>query len=308
MSSFLDFIKALKGYVPSGEEIAKNVLFMENGLDKTTIPTTLLADDKSADFFTNGDALVYPQNLFSPGNEAYILFNIRDGVKDNTKTLKRIALYMPPGIKVGYGAEWGSFDDTFGRSLDAAENLQGVYAKGGLSGVWETIAETVGFGAQNLGAAAVAKKLNLDPRQVTNFLKRREGLALNPNSAMIFDSINFRKFQFDFQLFARTKDESESIRQIIKVFKWAMHPSLNTGDGGSTWLALPHVFDIKLKTPDDKYMFNIQQSALTNMDVQYGGTEAMSFFDETKAPVEITMSLEFTELAILTKERVLQNY
>jgi len=105
---------------------------------------------------------------------------------------------------------------------------------------------------------------------------RSKGI-LDPQAALLFKGVEFREFQFDFQLLARTKEESENIRKIIKTFKWAMHPAKG---GGVTW-QYPCFFEIYLLTPTRKYMFNIMNSALIRMDVDYGGSGIPAFFTKT---------------------------
>ena len=83
-----------------------------------------------------------------------------------------------------------------------------------------------------------------------------------------------------------------------------MHPG---GGAGASWV-YPNNFDIYLLSPSHRYMFNIAQSVLTSMDVDYGGTGATTFFKNTGAPVAIKMSLDFKELSVLTKEKIRKDY
>jgi hypothetical protein len=48
--------------------------------------------------------------------------------------------------------------------------------------------------------------------------------------------------------------------------------------------------------------------ALTDMAVQYGGTDFSTFRDTKGAPTEITMQLKFTELEMMTQKRMEDNY
>ena len=47
-----------------------------------------------------------PSDLFSASNQAYILFQRRDPIARGSKIIAGMALYMPPEIKVSYGAHW----------------------------------------------------------------------------------------------------------------------------------------------------------------------------------------------------------
>jgi hypothetical protein len=124
--------------------------------------------------------------------------------------------------------------------------------------------------------------------------------------ALMFKGVQFRTFSFDFQMMARSREESVTIQKIINEFKKAMHPSVPKQEP-TRWWNYPDNFDIVLRTPADT-MFNISTSVLTDMTVEYGGSGIPVFFDETGAPVQINMNLQFKEMEVLTRERVEQGY
>lgn len=320
MSKFLSFISSLKGDGASAAEIAKQVLFMQGAFPSTTVTNAGAALD-------DGSALIYPQNLFAPGQEAYILFVMRDPVHDKATVLKRVALYMPPGIRVNYGANWQDVNMTIGRAMDGAGEINELATKLAANfdagQAWQGFKDKISSSYESLvsgslsGAiaqtalyAVMATKFPTDNRSLAQQAMGKIGRAVNPHAAMLFDSVDFRSFEFTFEMYARTEAESQSIRDIIKVFKYGMHPD-DTVSGGSYFWQFPNVFDIYLKTsanPSSDYMFNIQTSALTEMSVDYGGSQATSFFKKTGAPVEIQMKLSFTEQSLLTKKRIKEGY
>lgn len=331
MSSYLELLQKLNGYgdvqdllAADGESVLTglNNLFGLSGINGNTrdeqftpnITTTGAGSVgfnprqvlyESQDFFTNGDLLTYPQDLFQPGNTAYIYFQIKDSqaaiVKQTStepldpsagsdaKPLKRIALYMPPGVKVSYGTKWDDANLSIRKSVGLGKEL--------FSG---DTAETIKQVAARFGDAIVGGEGFLND---TEFANKK---ILDPQAALLFKGVNFRDFQFDFQMLARNKEESQRIRQIIKCFKYAMHPG-TTESGGAIW-EYPYFFEIYLCSPSTKYMFNIMNSALVQMEVDYGGSGIPSFFRENGAPVDIRMSLQFKELFVLTKKMILNDY
>jgi hypothetical protein len=163
--------------------------------------------------------------------------------------------------------------------------------------------------AKQLGARAVDSVFQTG-NSIANEVEFGNKMIIDPKNALLFKGVNFRRFQFDFQMMARNAGEAESIRQIIKAFKYGMHPgggASGGADGGAVW-TYPHFFEIYLCTPTRKYMFNIMNAALEEMDVDYGGSGVASFFRENGAPVDIRLSLQFKELFVLTKDLILKDY
>ena len=133
---------------------------------------------------------------------------------------------------------------------------------------------------------------------------REQGVAFNNHMESFFSDVSLRKFNFEFLLSPRTPDEAREIQQIIKMFKYAGHPAQYQALHG-VFFAYPQVFDIEFFNEDQTH--KIGTSALTNMSTVYGGpTMNNTFYD--KYPVQVTLSLEFTELEILDKSRVDQGF
>ena len=305
MSNYLKLLKSLGTYVDTARDIYNFTPDNPDALGETPgevidsyLPRNTSAtveETESDDWFKDDkEALIYPQDLFSIGNQAYVFFIIRDPVIASSKILKRIGLYMPPEIKVKYGANWEEADIKTDQVLNFTTDIVG---QGG--GDSQKMAAAA-FGQKIVGAIG-SKVLG---GNIEGELARRTKFLPNPQQGMLFKSMDFRRFSFSFEFYARSEGESESIRKIIKAFKWAMHPD---AEEGYTW-NYPNIFDIYLLTPSHKYMFNISQSALESIDVDYGGAGATTFFKNTGAPVSIKMTLDFKELSVLTKQKIQKDY
>lgn len=336
MSKFIDFLKTMDVFVPTVGDVIKSTLFSPTGRqDTTTLAQTQLKEppnpakiedkDRSepSKWFKDGQALIYPQDLFEitpeglnePGR-AYILFMIRQPTVQSPTTLKRIGLYMPPSIRVRYGAQWENINMNVLRTSTGAENLvnsakaaveSGSFASAGFSLDKSLLTDVPDMVLSN---AVRGLGSMLDDTSFGSQLGVELRAALNPHASQKFIGIDLREFQFSFQLFARTKNESESIRQIIKMFKWAMHPEGMKAAAGKLekiYWDYPNPIDIYLFTPSTKYMFNIAQSVLFDMEVTYG-EEGASFFKETGAPVQVNLTLSFREMEVLTKQRIEEDY
>lgn len=352
MSKFLDFLGDLKAYVPSGGDVLKilgSQLLTSSRptnsgvIDFVTKDTTritqaalefliseaglsTLKEQTPDSFYKDGAAVIYPEDLFQSGNEAYILFYLRDSVYADAKLLKRVALYMPANVSVSYGAEWNPInmfitqDQRGSLKTDATDLLNQT----SISSALDKVSNILSGSGQDAIMTAISKSIGqavLNETAIGQGASAIAGKTVNPMTALAFRSVNLRKFRFNFELLARSVAESESIRQIINIFKYGMHPASvkNVSVAGQsdatanslaekTFLNYPDTFDIYLFSPSMRYLFQIQRSVLLNMDVNYNGRDVASFFKGTGAPTNINLTLDFQETEFLTKERVVSGY
>lgn len=345
--SFISFLSDLKEYVPTVGDILKIVLSQRTGITSTnqgaanfiTQESTLetyqkaLSIGKTSENFYAEDhgALYYPEDLFQSGNEAYILFYMRDSVYASNKLMKRIALYMPPSVAVNYGANWQKVDMLItknqqeGLKQDAVSILEQL-GKANSKEAIDAVVKAFGANGNATGALVTAAMKRGAQSIMTNTgigqaASVISGKSINPMAALSFTNINLRQFKFKFDLLARSAAESQSIKYIINCFKYGMHPSLSedastttTIPGGinkaasNVFLDYPNTFDIYLFSPSTEYLFQIQRSVLLDMNVQYNGNNVASFFKGTGAPTNITLELQFQETELLTKERIVDGY
>ena len=163
------------------------------------------------------------------------------------------------------------------------------------SGFWETMGEA-------LTSTALA---STDVVQ-GGFMSRLMGKAQNPRKEQMFEDVEFRSYDFKYEMFARSKEEMDSIESIIKVLKYHAHPELTS----STFLYIyPAQFDIVhyFKDKPNPHMPRHATSILKNIDVEYGNDGILSFHNDG-SPVRITLTLKFDEIAVLAKHDILQGF
>jgi hypothetical protein len=333
--SYLKFLRSLEGYNTIEKLVAGDDELVRQGLSdlykKTPADGDLqdlyapvdmrtardaIKDDPTSNpnWFEDQSLLYFPSDLFGPGNTAYVYFQIKDSAnqtlhkgEDGSQLLnpdngsqaapsKRIALYMPPSIKIGHNSKWEDASLTIRKDIGVGKALLGA-GKGGVE-EWKQIVGQLGAKVADVVTGAEDAFIN-----DAQFASKK---IFDPQAALLFKGMDFREFQLDFQLMARNEEETDAIREIIKTFKYAMHPGQS--DGGGTMWNYPYFFEIYLCTPSRKYMFNIMNSALTAMEVDYGGSGVPSFFRANGAPVDIRMSLQFKELYVLTKDMILRGF
>ena len=223
-----------------------------------------------------------------------------------------VALYMPPGINVKYSVDNGqtelgmaglgvkTFAETSGAANDEAQ-MDAFLA--GLQGTGLEATKRLGVGALEAFGAG----------DVSGAITKVTGFAENPFSEVVFKGVGHRDFSYTYNLTARNKDEVEDINKIITLFKYHMHPSLNFDVAGGRYFKVPSEFEIHYAYQGqlNNYLNKISRCVLTGCEVNYGGEEFTTFrqFDnDGAAPVQISMTLSFTETEIMTKETIADGY
>ena len=132
-----------------------------------------------------------------------------------------------------------------------------------------------------------------------------QGLAINPHLAVVFRGINFREHQFTYKFVARDQSESDTIKNIILTLRKHMLPSNAIGGSGkSPGLAFqyPDEFEISFAEKIRNNLYEIGTSVLKNMQITYNGENLPLFFENTHAPVSISIALQFQEVKLYTRD------
>lgn len=199
-------------------------------------------------------------------------------------------------------------------NLDAitssAESLKKDFDKA--TGMLSDFAKAAAAGALN----AILPNSIDGASQTSDIFSAIRKTAMNEHRTQVFRGMRFREFQFNYHFAPRDPKEAEIIRNIINLFKYHMHPDTANGN---IFLTYPSEFEIVFyfqneenagvsdeKSNSSKAMFKISSCALTNFNVQYGGTPFTTFKDGM--PSEIQMMLGFQELELLTKDRVAEGF
>ena len=126
-------------------------------------------------------------------------------------------------------------------------------------------------------------------------LARTGGKVLNPNAEMLFQGPSIRDFAFSFIMVARSKQEGQEIRKIIRFLKLGMAPKFRS----TTYLTNPDIFTLAYRkgstTLNTVNRFNPGGLALTTMNVDYAPDSYWSAYTDSQ-PVVLKMDLNFTEL------------
>tara|TARA_R110000772_G_scaffold7228_3_gene24732 strand:+ start:345 stop:1475 length:1131 start_codon:yes stop_codon:yes gene_type:complete len=314
---------------PNGVSISANF----NELLKKKVLGNRIAGDL-AQLYRDGKTrtnLFYPSDLDS---EHYLMFRVmrrdRDTVlaKSTKHEVQSITLPVPSNLQVQQGASYndatlglaggmaagkintsditdagaslsGALTDIIGRATEA---FKAKDTDAAIKGVGAGVpAFAAAGGAKLLGSVGGLLAFGGTVGNVSAGVSLDTGLAINPHLAVVFQGVGFRVHSFQYKFIARNQDESNVIKNIIYAFQYAMLPSYTAG---SLAFQYPDEFKIEFAEGISEYLYDIGTCVLESVDVQYNGEGTPLFFENSGAPVSITMSLAFKETAIHTKERL----
>lgn len=215
-----------------------------------------------------------------------------------------VTLYMPETVNVQYGADWQSQSlteavGTAGQAASLASStinrISGNKTSSGITAAWSELAGKVAEGTGYVGQGA------------TDFAIFAAGFASNPQLEVLFKGTNMREFQFDFLFAPYDAEESKSVINIIKKFKFHQAPEVVVDSVGRFFIP-PSEFDIDFQYngQTNGNIHKIGTCVLTGMNVDYAPNGWSAFPDGT--PTNIRMTLNFMETEIVTKQRVQEGY
>lgn len=220
----------------------------------------------------------------------------------------RIALPLPYNLETNYQTTWnipegGAWTEYLSNS--GGEFIKNQISKGGdfsvfgslvdakLGDVWNEMKK----GSSALGTDALS---NNRPFQVAG---QGAGIARNPFLAALFEGVQFRNFNMQWKLYPKSIDESNLIHKINQAIKYGMHPSYQQFGGLKNALFnYPYIYKPAFTKPE--YLFEFGYCVIRNFTPIYHSEGSPQYFeyDGKKIPSFITISLEFQEIEIITKD------
>ena len=274
--------------------------------------------------------IVFPTDL---DNDHYIVFNVVERNRPSRKELgtkriiRSVVLPIPAELSVEYGVDYTTDNlGVFGGS--AAGLVGGADIKNGVAGLGELIGKKVsaatdafknrdtdaavkalavaapavaaGAGAAGFGALAGIFLAGASAPDIISGTSVSEGIAINPHMAVLFKGVNLKEHAFSYRLIARNEKESRLIKNIIRVFKYHMHPSYLSQSNLA--FEYPDEFEIEFAQSIADNMYKVGTSVLKSFTVNYNGESTPLFFEDTGAPVVIDLQMSFQETKIMTKD------
>jgi hypothetical protein len=266
----------------------------------------ITTDAKTRDSFPQGlrypvdmasaqDVIKFDMLKYEPKKVSGFGFSERN--KDRA-SIGSVTLPIPGGISDSNACNWG--DDTMnplqiaGAAL-ALGALGSDSVTGGLGGALGDLKNQVVENNQTVKSAiAGATASAAIGSDINSLLGRTQGVIINPNLELLFQSPTLRPFTFEFKMSPRSSDEAARIVEIIRFFKQGMAP---IRDESRLFLKTPHTFKIKdiQNGEDSKFLNKFKECALLSCNIQYTPEGNYAPYEDG-AMSSYRMSLQFKEL------------
>ena len=202
-----------------------------------------------------------------------------------TKRLKSvIALHTPTALNSRYNVTW-SEEETASASMGAE------------------LFQAKGWGGNKDSALSSVANVALSKGPNSGMVSAATGLAANPRKEQLFKGVDFRTFAFNYSFAPRNESEAENVLNIIKMFKFHMHPEMK--DTTSFLYLYPSEFDIVYYkgSKENLKIHRHTSCALTGLEINYTPNGNFTTF-ANGMPTQIDVVLQFKELALLDKELI----
>jgi len=222
-----------------------------------------------------------------------------EGPRDKFNTHKEsmsaaIVLYTPAETKFKYDVDYENADTGVLGTLMGTDNFLDTVTSAGLASLAELVTSALQVVSPGVGG----------------LLSRATGMAINPNMELAFKAVPFRPFNFNFTFAPKNQKELEQVHKIIQMFKFHMLPSLTLEQ---QFFISPSQFEMEYMYRDKNniYIPKIARCVLRSMEVDYSPGEKFTTLkpdSQGASPQIIKISLQFTEMAIITKETASVGY
>lgn len=224
-----------------------------------------------------------------------------------------IALHVPNQLNIRYGANYSDEDtaafSAIARVSEETAKVLGRSAARVVEAVSSGNIPSEDVGLRQLGstASAVAAAIGYSSVFGGDALSAATGTQANPKKEQVFRGVDFRTFSMDYQFFPRSPEESRNVLNIIKEFKFHMHPEFK--DDTSFLFLYPSEFDISYYTngTENKSLHRHTSCVLTELNINYTPNGTFNTFPDG-TPTQINIVMTFKELAILVKDRIEEGY
>lgn len=233
------------------------------------------------------------------------------------RSLATIILPMPATIQDNNAADWQSGTMNPIASYFASGGLEAIQSGNFVSSLGGTVSKLftdIGAAAQTgegqsglaAGASALAVQSALGQGSINQIISRATGQVFNENVELLFNGVTMRPaFNFTFDMVPRYKNESDTVKTIIRTLKKNMTPQKGRPgvDGGGLFVKAPNVFKLEYMSGGKQHPFlhSFKPCALTQMSVNYNGSAQYATYADA-TPVHMQLILQFQELTPIYAE------
>ena len=239
-----------------------------------------------------------------------MIFHKYEYKSEVAKVAESICLPIPNSITDAYGMEYGSEDlgTLVAGGADIISDIVDSFNKAGTPAGQKKEAERLANmnpadlapDLLELGAAGVRQQIAKVSGDVEKAIAVSTGTINNPHTALLFNKVNLKTFEFTWKLYPQDIEESNMLKQIIKIIKMRSHPTF-IGKENNYMMDFPHEVDLYYLGSGDS-MHRFKRAAITKLSLNYTPEGSPAFFAGTGNPVFTEITMEFTETQIWTGE------
>jgi len=270
---------------------------------------------ETKDFENDKDPAQDANNKLSDSN-----FQITKGI-NMPLTTKKIEIYLPISFNATDTMTYdspsiGSAGAILGSALNNANGAGGAVLGNAVGDFINLFKGAGGVGANSLAQLGAAKLAKRGPTEIGDGVASSLRVTVDPNIRTLFRGVQVRQFAFQFKFIAKNSKEAKEIKDIIKRLRFYAYPESigfkGSGQEISVGFKYPHPFEIRASyiSADGCSSYQIgplmKDSYLTSITTNFNPS-TMAFHQDGE-PVEIDLSLNFTEETTLNKKDILGGY
>ena len=303
------------------------IISIPTSIGGISVPGSLVNGPLSSLFqnkYSTGGKLQYPRDLGSAIRNHYVLFNIKRVAPANYDSTKEYnASQIWDGITNSTAVKnagdsisnllQGNFTQALDKAKSSVTSIQLSNSKEfdvGTVALYMTDNMEISFdtnytetSALEMAGEAVKAIQSVAESNITKFLLQKQGLAVNPNQQLLFESIPLRTFSLAFTFTPYTKQEADTVTQIVNTFKKNSRPVATTGAGGMLFIP-PSVFyiDFRFGGSVNKNIGKVGKCVLESVGVNYTPNGFSTHKDGS--PVQTQLTLGFKETTYVTANQI----
>ena len=263
------------------------------------------------------------------GGESYANLTLGDynatgyaGEYFKDKAYPQIIMYMPQDIQDAFAAKWeGKKFGQITTGLISAAGQEGNINK--LKKAGQTLDTALDKSMVEAAASIVtglAQKITGDTITAGDLFGGISGVARNPNVEVLFQNMELRTFDLTFKMAPFDENDVQRMDAIIKIFKMAMLPQYNLGEGVSPFdkknealdagfIQVPKVCAVNFMRGSSRnhYLPRYKMCAITDVNVNYTPDNVYATFDSTGglgSPVATELKISFMETKLVFSEDI----
>ena len=263
------------------------------------------------------------------GGESYANLTLGDynatgyaGEYFKDKAYPQILMYMPQDIQDAFSAKWeGKKFGQITTGIIASAGQEGNIEK--LKSAGQALDATLDNSMVNAAASIVtglAKKITGDTITAGDLFGGISGVARNPNVEVLFQSMDLRTFDLTFKMTPFDESDVQRMDAIIRIFKMAMLPQYNLGEGvevfdgkneglDAGFIQVPKVCAVNFMRGSERnrYLPRYKMCAITDVNVNFTPDNVYATFDPSNglgSPVATELKISFMETKLVFSEDI----